>query len=101
MHYERDFNEQENEEDFYSQITFLIKENKQSWQSYGVVVAFGSGAFSIIAALICNLIAVVLTAGNEIHFFKRASFIFFALFLPLMMSGAHFLDLLEEKYFNF
>jgi hypothetical protein len=91
-------------EDFYPEISILIKENKYAWQSFGVVSAFGAGTFSIVFALACNLIALLPVSPVEVHFFKQISFGFFALFLPLLMLGAHFLDLLEEKarkYSNF
>lgn len=86
-------------EDFYPQISLLVKENKGAWQSNGVVIALGAATFSFAAAVACNLIALLASSDSEIHFFKQISLVLFALFLPLMMLGAHFLDLLEEKYF--
>lgn len=87
-------------EDLHPQISILIKENRYAWQSFGFISALGAGIFSIAGALMCNLIAWLLTSPDKVHFFKQISFILFALFIPQLMLGAHFLDLLEEKYFN-
>jgi hypothetical protein len=85
------------QEDIYSEIYFLIKENGGSWQSAGAFLGLVGAFLSPIAGILLNLIAWQITFGNLKSFLIRTSLVLLALFLPLSVLGAHCLDLIEKK----
>ncbi len=84
-------------EGLYPRVSFLIKTNKWTWQSVGAVFGLGGGILSIIVAILLPIIASWLTPNDLVSFLKGISFVFLILFLPLLILGAHCLDLLEKK----
>ncbi|MDQ3129903.1 MAG: hypothetical protein M3Q99_03965 [Acidobacteriota bacterium] len=84
-------------EGLYPRVLFLIKTNKWAWQSVGAVFGLGGGILSIIAAIVLPIIASLLMPSDSIPFLKRISSVFLILCLPLLILGAHCLDLLEKK----
>lgn len=83
--------------DLYPRIILLIKKDRWELESVGAVFGFGGAIFSFIAAIILATVAWSLSPAGIYQNFKVASFICFALNLPLLALGAHCLDLLEKK----
>ena len=83
-------------EDVYPQILILIKKNKGTPESFGAVIGLGGGILSALVAIIFFIIPWSLMVRN-IHAIQGLSFICLLLFLPLLMLGAHCLDLLEKR----
>ena len=84
----------------YPRIYFLIRKNKRRWESIAACFGLSGGLLSLIVGVVCDISARCLTSDNSVAILKKASVAAFFLCLPLMIFGAHCLDLLETKYFN-
>lgn len=87
-------------EGLYPRIPLLIRKNKWSWETFGAAFGLGGGILSFMVAAALQIIVLFPTADVKVLLLERISFICFIIFLPLMLLGAHFLDLIEEKNFN-
>lgn len=67
----------------------------------GAVFGLGSGILSIIVAIVLPVITPWLAASDSVSFLKGISSVLLILFLPLLILGAHCLDLLEKKSGDF
>jgi hypothetical protein len=88
----------ENEpEDIYSEIYFLINENQDLWQAAGASLGLAGGFLSPLAGIVLSLIAWNIASENLKLFLNEGSAVLFVISLPLYFLGAHYLDLIEEK----
>jgi hypothetical protein len=88
-------------EGLYPRIASLVKQNKWTWEFFGVVFGFGGALFLIILGFELDIIAWLL-APNEITLpLKKISLVVFLLVLPMMIGGSHSLDLLERNSLDF
>jgi hypothetical protein len=59
-----------------------------------------SGIFSVFLGIMLHIAVWWLSSNSVVPLLKRICFVCFVLFLPLMILGAHFLDLIEKVQFN-
>lgn len=84
-------------EEHYLPVYLLIKKNKWRWPSIGAAMTLGGGLLAPIIGAVLNLLASYARPGYERPILFKASTICYVLTVPLLMLGAHFLDLLEQK----
>jgi hypothetical protein len=81
----------------YLPVYLLIKKNRWSWQSVGAGMALGGGLLSPTLGIVLNLLYSYTRLGYERPALYKISMGFYMMTVPLLMLGAHFLDLLEKK----
>ena len=84
-------------EEHYLPVFLLIKKYKWRWQSVGAGVALGGGLLSPIIGVILNLLVSYTRLGYERQVLSKVSTVCYVITVPLLLLGAHFLDLLEQK----
>ena len=81
--------------ELYRRVYRLIRKNLWTRQSIGAGVGVSGGLLSIIIGSFLWAEGSLLSPGSLRAFLNGAEIIFFALSLPLLALGAHYLDLLE------
>lgn len=82
----------------YQRIHLLMGKNRETWQTVGAAVGLLGGLLSIVlGVLVWAVVAIVAPAGVFGSFLDVAGTVLLILPLPLLMWGAHCLDLLEKK----
>jgi hypothetical protein len=84
-------------EEQYLPVYLLIKKYKWRWQSIGAAITLGGGLLAPIVGTGLNLLASCTRLGYERPILFKASTVCYVITIPLLMLGAHFLDLLEQK----
>lgn len=74
----------------------LIRNNKWRWQAVGAVAACGGGLLLPIGALLLNFLATYTRLSYEKPILSKASTVMYIVTVPLLLLGAHFLDLLDR-----
>ncbi len=80
----------------YLPVFRLIKNNKWRWQAVGAVLASAAGLLSPLIALVLNLLASYTRLIYEKPFLSKLSTVLYVIAVPLLLLGAHFLDLLDK-----
>ena len=83
--------------EYYLPVYFLIKKNKWRWETVGASLALGGGFLLPIIGVILNLLVSYTRLGYEKPALDKASTACYVMTVPLLLLGAHFLDLLEKK----
>lgn len=84
-------------EEHYLPVYLLIKKHKWRWESVGAGMTLGGGFLSPIIGVILNLLVSYTRLGYERPVLFKVSTACFVITIPLLLIGAHFLDLLEQK----
>jgi len=84
-------------EEQYLPVYFLIKKNKWRWETVGASLALVGGFLLPIIGVILNLLVSYTRLGHERPALYKVSTACYAVTVPLLLLGAHFLDLLEKK----
>ena len=84
-------------EEQYLPVYRLLKVNNARWQAIGAGVCLGGGLLSPIFGLVLNILYSFTRLGFQHPALYKISMIFYGLTIPLLIIGAHFLDLLEKK----
>jgi hypothetical protein len=86
----------DSENDFYEEIESLIKKNPRAWQSVCGVLGLVGG---VLAPVFGTLLLAIgwLIGSPEFSLLNVLSMGMFALPIPLLLGGAHCLDLLKRK----
>jgi hypothetical protein len=84
-------------DDPYELIPVLIKKNKGTLESFGVVAGLGGGILTALLVIILSIIPWSMRISNIAPAIKAINFICLLLILPLLALGAHCLDLLEKR----
>jgi len=88
--------EEESGTDLYEEMEYLVKKNPWAWQSMGSVLGLVGGVLSPVLGTL--LIAVGWFIDSpEFSILHILSMGLFAVTIPLLVGGAHCLDLLERK----
>jgi hypothetical protein len=91
------FNRDEILEEQYLPVYLLIKKNKWRWQSVGAGMTLSGGFLSPVIGAVLNLLVSYTRLGYERPILFKVSTAFYVIAIPLLLLGAHFLDMLEQK----
>ena len=80
----------------YLPVYRLIKNNRWRWQAVGASLSLSGGILSPLAGIALNLLVSYTRLSSERPFLYKLSIIFYIVSVPLLMLGAHFLDLLDH-----
>ena len=83
-------------EEQYLPVYRLIKKNRWRWPAVAASLSLGLGILSPLAGVVLNLLVSYTRLGSEKPFLHKLSIIFYVVSVPLLMIGAHFLDLLDH-----
>ena len=84
--------------EIYGRILLLMRKNRGSWQSVVAAAGLLGGTLSIaLGALDWAAVGLLAPAGKLGSYLDTAGTVLFVLPLPLLLLGAHCLDLLEKK----
>jgi hypothetical protein len=87
-------------QEHYLPVYLLFKKNRWCWQSIGAGMALGGGLLSPITGAVLNLLVSYTRLGYERPALSQVSTACYVITIPLLLLGAHFLDLLEQKVLN-
>lgn len=83
-------------QELYSRVCLLIKKNRGAWFTRGAMFGLAGGMLSIVLGTLLWAVVPLLAQDNLRTFLNISETVFFVLPLPLLMLGAHCLDLLEK-----
>ena len=76
---------------------YVYLQDRSNWKIRGVLFGFCGGLFAPIAGSICTIISWFTNPAWHRISFRSAGTVMFALAIPLLVLGAHCLDLLEKE----
>ena len=83
--------------DIYERMHHLVANNPAAWQSIGVVSGLVGGALAPVLGTLLIIATWLVHSERIVSFLDDLSILSFVLTIPLLVFGAHCLDLLERK----
>ena len=81
----------------YRRMYLLVSKNQRTWQTVGATLGLAGGMLSMFTGLLLWMLNRFYAAAGEYSSVHVLEMLFFVLTVPLMVSGAHCLDILEQR----